>query len=85
MPCFYVATGCMTGQTAGEIARELRARYWETLATGWAYWVPFMTINFLVVPAPLQTVAMQGANLVWSTVLSWIAHKRIEGAPAFCN
>ena len=67
----------MQGQSRAKVEGELRARYSETLLTSWGYWVPFMAANFAVVPPHLRTIVMQCGNLVWSVIISFIAHRQL--------
>jgi hypothetical protein len=58
-----------------ESVGELRSKYAETVMTMWGFWVPFMCLNFRVVPPHLNVIAMQAANLAWTVVISHIGHR----------
>lgn len=44
---------CLTGQ-AGRLPAKMRADFLRTMLTGWKFWVPAATVNFVAVPLEYQ-------------------------------
>lgn len=75
IPSFYLAVGVMQGESLSDSASTLRREWLLTYATCSTYWVPFMAGVFKFVPASGRVRVVAAANLVWSTVIDFIAHR----------
>ena len=53
-----------------------------TILTGWKFWVPAASINFLAVPLPHQVLYMSGCGVVWTGYLSYSSAKATQEVPS---
>ena len=75
IPSFYLAAGVMQGESLSDSASTLRREWLLTYATCSTYWVPFMACVFKFVPPSGRVRVVAAANLVWSTIIDFIAHR----------
>jgi protein Mpv17 len=54
----------------GEWSGKTKADFVPTIVTGWKFWVPAATINFVAVPLRSQVLYMSCCGLVWTAFLS---------------
>ena len=80
IPAFFVGTGLLQGHGLAAPTANLRAEWWTTYASCTAFWIPFMWFNFAVVPAERRVQAMATANLAWTVVIDYIAHRGVGDA-----
>mmetsp|Transcript_8491 Transcript_8491/g.21781 ORF Transcript_8491/g.21781 Transcript_8491/m.21781 type:complete len:199 (-) Transcript_8491:90-686(-) len=74
-PAFYISTNVLQGSTVEMAIGELRAKYVESVVACAGFWVPFMFANFRYMPPALHVLTMQGANLAWTVIIDYIAHR----------
>lgn len=75
LPSFFVGVGLLQGESFNAVATTLRREWREAYAYCTAFWLPFMSLNFLYVPASHRVRAMASANLVWNVVIDFVAHR----------
>lgn len=63
---------------------KLKADLFTVLKANWSLWIPFMFLNFRVMPLNLQAVATNVMALVWNVYMSFVTHAKVEppAAPA---
>ena len=51
------------------------------LKANWYLWIPFMFLNFRVIPLNLQAVASNVMALLWNVYMSFVTHAKVAEAP----
>lgn len=54
-----------------ELPNKTRDHFVPTLVTGWKFWVPAVSVNFLAVPLQHQVLYMSLCGVVWTGYLSY--------------
>lgn len=62
------------GKSLAESTTHLRQDYLSITSSCWALWVPVQLVNFSLVPPQHRVVFVNTWNLVWNTVMDYIAH-----------
>jgi protein Mpv17 len=75
LPTFFVGVGLLQGESFDAVVTTLRREWREAYAYCTAFWLPFMSLNFLYVPASHRVRAMASANLLWNIVIDFVAHR----------
>ena len=75
LPSFFVGVGLLQGESFDATVATLRREWKEAYAYCSAFWLPFMSLNFLYVPASHRVRAMASANLLWNVVIDFVAHR----------
>lgn len=55
----------------GELPAKVRQDFVPTMLTGWKFWVPAASINFMMVPLQHQVLYMSTCGLIWTAFLSY--------------
>lgn len=50
LPSYFVTVGSLQGIPVQKSMQEMQNSWWSTLGSCWAFWVPFMAVNFALVP-----------------------------------
>lgn len=58
------------------IEARLRREYTNTALAGWLFNIPITVINFTLVPLPFRVIVLDGAECVWSAVMSYLSHRQ---------
>lgn len=69
---FFGTVGLASGESAREVARQLRRDFWPTLALEWAMWAPLDIANFALVPVRHQLLLVNCGCWAESVVLSLV-------------
>ena len=69
---FFGSVGLASGESAREVASQLRRDFWPTLALEWAMWAPLDIANFALVPVRHQLLLVNCGCWAESVVLSLI-------------
>jgi protein Mpv17 len=54
-----------------DLPGKLRRDFMPTIMTGWKFWVPAATINFVAVPLQHQVLYMSACGVIWTAFLSY--------------
>ena len=88
LPSYFVAIGYMQGRSTLEIQAAFQDEYVTTLTSCWGFWVPFMGLNFALLPVAHQVRAVAAGNFVWTMALDYMTRakskvgtKTAAGAP----
>jgi protein Mpv17 len=80
LPTYFVAVGTLQGLPVDQSIQEMQDSWWPTLGSCWAFWVPFMAVNFSLVNPAQRVKAVAGANFCWTVFLDYITqHKSWTG------
>ncbi len=60
-----------------QVVPKLRADLFTVLKANWYLWIPFMFLNFRVIPLDLQAVASNVMALLWNVYMSFVTHKEV--------
>ena len=83
IPAYFVGVGFLQGDEIDDATAALKGAWMETWLSCTAFWVPYMSANFLFVPSALRVRAMAVGNLAWSVAIDYLAHRdRVAAAPA---
>jgi protein Mpv17 len=61
-----------------EFPDKCKRDFVNTMITGWKFWVPAASINFVAVPLPHQVLYMSCCGVVWTAYLSYSSSKAKE-------
>lgn len=75
VPCFYVFTGLVRGDSLGKSFALLQKEYFTTISGQTLFWLPVQSLNFRYVPVHMQTFVVSVANIVNKTWLSWLSNR----------
>eukprot|EP00746_Dinoflagellata_sp_MGD_P150373 gnl/MRDRNA2_/MRDRNA2_82269_c0_seq2.p1 gnl/MRDRNA2_/MRDRNA2_82269_c0~~gnl/MRDRNA2_/MRDRNA2_82269_c0_seq2.p1 ORF type:complete len:224 (-),score=29.34 gnl/MRDRNA2_/MRDRNA2_82269_c0_seq2:502-1173(-) len=75
VPCFYMLTGAVKGQTPRESLELLRKEYLSACLGQAGFWLPVQYLNFRYVPVHLQTFVVSTMNIINKTWLSWLSNR----------
>ena len=75
IPCYYLGVGLMQGDSFEQARRNLSAEWLTSYLVGAGFWIPFMTANFALIPAQYRVRATAAANLAWTVILDYLAHR----------
>ena len=75
LPSFLVGVGLLQGENFDAAVATLRREWREAYAYCTAFWLPFMSLNFLYVPASHRVRAMASANFFWNVIIDYVAHR----------
>ena len=76
LPSYFLAVGTMQGSSISASVEDMQASWWPTLGSCWAFWMPFMALNFAAVPQAQQVRAVACANFCWTVTLDYITQKK---------
>lgn len=62
----------------GAWPQKMENDFVTTMVTGWKFWVPASTINFVFVPLQHQVLYMSCCGIVWTAFLSYSSAKRVQ-------
>lgn len=77
LPSYFMAVGTLRGAPITHSLEEMKDSWWTALGGCWAFWVPFMAINFALVPPAQRVKAVAGANFCWTVCLDYITQNKI--------
>ena len=75
LPAYFSCVGYWQGDSFQEIRDNLSAEYASSYMAVTAYWVPFMTANFTLVPPRSRLQAFAVGNLIWCVIIDHVAHR----------
>lgn len=75
IPSFFLGVGLLQGQCLDEAFQTLQSEWWPTYASCSAFWIPFMYCNMKFVAANRRVQAMAMANVAWTVVIDFFAHR----------
>jgi protein Mpv17 len=76
LPSYFVAVGTLQGLPIDQSIQEMQDSWWHTLGSCWAFWVPFMVVNFSLVNPTQRVKAVAGANFCWTVCLDYITQHK---------
>lgn len=76
LPTYFFAVGTMQGIPITTIGKDMQESWWSTLGSCWAFWIPFMALNFTAVPPAQRVRAVAGANFCWTVTLDYLTQKK---------
>lgn len=76
LPSYFVAVGTLQGVPLTNSIQEMQDSWWTTLGSCWAFWLPFMAVNFALVPPLHRVKAVAGANFCWTVCLDYITQSK---------
>ena len=77
-PAFFLTVGPLQGHSLQSSAANLQAEWWNTYAGCCGFWLPFMCVSFAFISPARRVQAMNAANLVWCSIIDFIAHRRLH-------
>lgn len=77
IPTYFVCVGVLQGDSLQDAQATLRREWLEAYVGCTGFWIPFMSLNFTLVPPTVRVRAMAAANLVWNVYLDWLAHRGV--------
>ena len=78
IPAYFLGVGLLQGDTLARAQRNLADEWWTSYVACSGFWIPYMWLNFSLVPAVKRVQFMAAGNLVWSVAIDWIAHRGVH-------
>mmetsp|Transcript_27044 Transcript_27044/g.52659 ORF Transcript_27044/g.52659 Transcript_27044/m.52659 type:complete len:219 (-) Transcript_27044:260-916(-) len=75
VPCFYIITGSVKGQTPTQISEQLRSEWLEASLGTALLWTPMCFVNFYVVPQHSRILVVSFVSFAHKTWLSWLSNQ----------
>ena len=75
IPSYFLCVGLLQGDSLSDARRNLRAEWLNSYVIGAGFWLPVMSVNFAIVPPRYRVRTMALANVVWSVVIDFMAHR----------
>jgi hypothetical protein len=75
IPAYFVGVGLLQGDSLAATISNVRTEWWSTYLSCTLFWVPFMSMNFLLVPPRRRVQAMACGDLLWCVAIDHIAHR----------
>ena len=75
LPTFFVGVGLLQGESFDSAVATLRREWRDAYVYCTAFWVPFMSLNFKLVPPSHRVRAMASANFFWNVIIDYVAHR----------
>lgn len=80
----FVVTGVMEGYNRRQLVSQLKSDYLPTLKASWVTSLGLLPIEFLCfryLPVSLRVMAVNFIDVIWDTVISYMAHRSRGGHP----
>merc|ERR1712190_4379 len=75
IPAYFLSVGILQGDSWKESRENLGREWITTYVTCTGFWVPFMWVNFTVMPPDRRVQFMVVRNLLWNVVIDHLAHR----------
>ena len=75
IPFYFLSVGWMQGDSFEKIKSNLRTEWLTSSICGAGFWLPVMTLNFAVIPAAYRVRTTAAANMAWSVIIDYLAHR----------
>ena len=74
-PSYYIGVGLLQGDSLAQARSNLAAEWRSSYLVGACFWFPVMSFNFAVVPPQYRVRTMAFANMAWSVIIDYMAHR----------
>lgn len=75
IPSYFLGVGLLQGDSLVQARQNLRAEWLSSYLVGAGFWLPVMTINFAMIPPHYRVRTMAFANVAWSVIIDFMAHR----------
>ena len=75
LPAYFWGIGFLQGRPLDQAHQKLLDEWTFSYLTCSAFWIPYMWLNYLVVPATQRVRFMIAGNFAWSVAIDYIAHR----------
>ena len=75
IPSYYIGVGLLQGDSLAQARSNLAAEWRSSYLVGACFWFPVMSFNFAVVPPQYRVRTMAFANMAWSVIIDYMAHR----------
>lgn len=75
IPSYFLGVGMLQGDSLSQACRNLSAEWRNSYLVGAGFWLPVMTANFAYVPPRFRVRTMAAANVAWSVIIDYMAHR----------
>jgi len=76
---YLVMMGVMEGNSSSQIYEKTKMNFHDVWSYSFLVWVPAQSLNFWLVPVPLQAFCTNCTNCVWKIIMSLLYHRRDYG------
>uniref|UniRef100_A0A7R9ZMV5 Peroxisomal membrane protein MPV17 n=1 Tax=Craspedostauros australis TaxID=1486917 RepID=A0A7R9ZMV5_9STRA len=76
LPAYFISTGWMQGVPWSTTKQQMEQQFVPTMTSCWMFWIPFMGMNFALIPAAARVRAVAAANLLWTMTLDYMTHSK---------
>ena len=75
IPLYFLSVGIMQGDSFEKARSNLRAEWLTSYLVGAGFWLPVMSANFALVPAQYRVRYTAAANMAWTVIIDYLAHR----------
>ena len=75
LPSYFIGVGLLQGDSLEQARSNLRTEWLNSYLVGAGFWLPVMSINFAIIPPHFRVRTMALANVAWSVIIDFMAHR----------
>ena len=75
IPLYFMFVGVLQGDSFEQARRNLSAEWLTSYVVGAGFWLPVMSANFALVPTQYRVRTTAAANMAWSVIIDYLAHR----------
>ena len=75
IPSYFLGVGILQGDSLEQARRNLCTEWFNSYKIGAGFWLPVMSLNFAMVPQQYHVRTMAAANVAWSVIIDYMAHR----------
>ena len=75
IPLYFLGVGVLQGDGFEKAKSNLKDEWLSSYLVGTGFWVPVISANFALVPAQYRVRTIAAANMAWSVIIDYMAHR----------
>ena len=75
IPAYFLGVGMLQGDSFEKARTNLKTEWFTSYLVGAGFWLPVMSANFALVPAQYRVRTTAAANLAWTVIIDYLAHR----------
>jgi hypothetical protein len=75
IPLYFLSVGMLQGDGLEKTLQNLKNEWLTSYQVGAGFWIPVVSANFALVPARYRVRTMAAANMAWTVIIDYLAHR----------